>query len=194
MTRGKYAAKAANRLANLDNELLQQTIAERDALSMELDVARLKLQESERNLYSRALREGASLAAADIDEVNSKLISEQERFEEFRTMAADSLRDILIGIHDANPNAAILSVNFDQWFHKLVGGERAGRYVSEVMQKTAANHPDDADYWDNRKHRRLTSRKIKTRRARGDERYRKSDLIAKMQDSLTSDVESADDV
>jgi len=74
MTRGKYAAKAKNRLANLDNEILQEAIAERDSLRMELDVERLKVQEAERLLHSRSMRKAGEIAADEVSRLRAEIL------------------------------------------------------------------------------------------------------------------------
>lgn len=82
MTKGKYAAKAKNRLANLDNELLQDVIAERDALKMELDAERLKVQAAERLLHSRALRLASQMSSEEMATLKAELAESAKRFAE----------------------------------------------------------------------------------------------------------------
>lgn len=67
MTRGKYATKSANRMANLDNELLQQSRAEVAALKSR--VAELETQLTEER------RQRGSLIVAHADELSAKIIS-----------------------------------------------------------------------------------------------------------------------
>jgi len=197
MTKGKYTAKAANRMANLDNELLQQAVAERDALRAELDVERLKVQAAERNLHSRAIREAGSIARADVQVANSRADTAERKAESLAVLAAETIRDLLIGIGRQNPEASFLPRDLDVYFNKFVGSSRGGTYASEVLDKVGCGG------FSSREARRLTTKKvIGNRNADGREQtFRDRDLLSKFKgiaanagEEVMSDVEEADQV
>lgn len=106
MTKGKYAAKAKNRLANLDNEILQEVVAERDALKAELNKMTMDLNSVRRDINAQAMHKGAELAAADVNRISSELAeakefhaSELERiaFEAFKLIFPTEIRTKQIG-------------------------------------------------------------------------------------------------
>ncbi|MET8648501.1 hypothetical protein [Nocardia aurea] len=73
MTKGKYAAKAKNRLANLDNEILQEVVAERDSLKHDLDQTRQEIAELTRDVHSTVMRKAGELAAEELDRLRTQL-------------------------------------------------------------------------------------------------------------------------
>lgn len=95
MTRGKYAAKAANRLAQLDSELvadlrekLAEVTAERDAARAEVDLLTRK-----RDAEARVVAE--RLAAGAVREVAEKLEAEREARANDRQGYAEGVSRIL---------------------------------------------------------------------------------------------------
>jgi hypothetical protein len=62
MTRGKYGAKAANRLAQLDNDIINGLRAELAAIKNERDVARLELEQFQRDAHAEAQRIAADMS------------------------------------------------------------------------------------------------------------------------------------
>lgn len=75
--RGKQAAKARNRLANLDNEILQEVVADRDSLREELDAERLKVKDVERDLNGKAMRLAGEMSRADVERLTGELNAER---------------------------------------------------------------------------------------------------------------------
>lgn len=87
--KGKYAAKAANRLADLDNELLQQTIAERDSLKAECATLERRLSQLSRDTNAEAMRRAGEIAATEISRLNNLLLkSDSDRDAEVRRIAS----------------------------------------------------------------------------------------------------------
>ncbi|MET8648502.1 hypothetical protein [Nocardia aurea] len=79
MTRGKYAAKASNRLANLDNELLQRTIAERDALKAERDHLARQVHDLTRDSEALAMRRAGELAGVELTRLREEIAEENRQ-------------------------------------------------------------------------------------------------------------------
>lgn len=70
--KGKYAAQAKNRLANLDNELLQEVVAERDTVRSERDRLAQELKELQRDLHAKAMAEAGRMARAEIERLKAE--------------------------------------------------------------------------------------------------------------------------
>lgn len=75
--RGKQAAKAKNRLANLDNEILQEVLAERDALKVERRALEKQLADAARDLNGQVARRAGELAREDIERLTGELRDER---------------------------------------------------------------------------------------------------------------------
>lgn len=75
--RGKQAAKARNRLAALDNEIIAEVVAERDALKAERDALTVEVAILRRDTRSEALRIGADLAHDEVAHLQTRLADEQ---------------------------------------------------------------------------------------------------------------------
>ncbi|GAC1374252.1 MAG: hypothetical protein NVSMB4_01540 [Acidimicrobiales bacterium] len=74
--RGKHAAKAANRLAALDNEVIAELTAERDALKAELAETAARLRAAESETRTEAMRLGAVLARDEVADLKERLVEE----------------------------------------------------------------------------------------------------------------------
>jgi hypothetical protein len=77
MTRGKYGAKAANRLAQLDNDIINGLRAELAAIKNERDVARLELEQFQRDAHAEAQRIAADMSRDALREVADQLVTEK---------------------------------------------------------------------------------------------------------------------
>lgn len=127
MTKGKYAAKAKNRLANLDNEILQQVVAERDALRRERDELARRIEEGERSTNAIAMRKASDLAGEEIQRLTDELV-EAKAFHasELERLCLEVFR--LFDKHD--PHFADASAGDD--FAELFGmGAQIGRMITE---------------------------------------------------------------
>lgn len=188
MTKGKYAARAANRLANLDNELLQKVIKERDALASELDQERLKFQAAQRTLYSRVIKEAQSLAASDIAHANKRAEECRSELVQVKSDVAKWMRDTLMRVAMVcPPDSAIFPLNLMQQFESLVG-DQAGAYVAAILEvggEEGFNH---------RRNRRSSSKKSKAWRefdGRAAE-HRRERLLNKFKEHASKETEARD--
>lgn len=71
--KGKYATQAKNRLANLDNELLQEAINERDTARAERDRIAQEMNELRRDFQAKAMAEGGRLAHDEVARLQAEL-------------------------------------------------------------------------------------------------------------------------
>lgn len=95
MSKGKYAAKAANRAVALDNEViaqlradLEQARQQRDDLSRELDAVHRRMTGE----VNRRVTEGI---AADLAELNAQLDSERAAVESWKSELASEVVELL---------------------------------------------------------------------------------------------------
>lgn len=88
MTKGKYSARAANRLVQTDNELLRHKTAECESLKAELNRVEQELNTLRRQVHNEAMREGARLAAEDIARLDTELRSVTRNFADYRERVA----------------------------------------------------------------------------------------------------------
>jgi hypothetical protein len=99
MAKGKYAAKAANRNAQIDNELLDEAKSRIKDLEARLDTEKLARQSVERKIYSDAQRLAAEMAADSIEGMRQRVAEvEVEASEKLRT-AGEKIMDIF---HEIN--------------------------------------------------------------------------------------------
>lgn len=132
MTRGKYAAKAANRMAQLDNEIIADLRAKLAALTAERDEVRQEAARLRDKLASEVNRAAEHLSAARINEVAQELVAErQARKDDQAEYAREVFRVITQhgGRLPAAGHAALASV-FGQ-------SHRLGELVDETRRATA---------------------------------------------------------
>lgn len=91
MTKGKYAAKAANRLAELDNELLQQKCSEVLQLRATLDQVRKELADERRDRGSMVLKRAEELAADQVSMARNQLAVVEDSRKDTLLMIANYL-------------------------------------------------------------------------------------------------------
>lgn len=122
MTRGKYGARAANRIVQTDNELLKAKAAEVEVLKAELSAARAELN-AERVRTSREIHTVAEeKAAAQVAAVKAEAKAEVARLTEEMHTAADEITDI-----------------YRDFVRKIKEFSPDGRCFPASM----SNHPDD---------------------------------------------------
>lgn len=80
--KGKQAAKAKNRLANLDNEILQEIVTERDALKADRDGLKKQLADAKRDLHAQVKRMAGELAGAEMARIRTELAEARIAFAE----------------------------------------------------------------------------------------------------------------
>jgi len=91
MAKGKYAAKAANRLAELDNELLQQKCKEVTALTTELQNVRRELETERRDRSQLVLQRSDELSAKVLEQQREKAAVAAAEHKEVLRLVADYL-------------------------------------------------------------------------------------------------------
>lgn len=137
MTRGKYAAKAANRMANLDNELLQQAIEDRNQAREERDAVLLELRALKRDMQGVAMREASRLAESEIRRLNDELREMQIRHiadneEKFRKI----VRTLKRGRLELPEVAEILG--YGSMLGEVVADELGGMGAREYRRRTVS--------------------------------------------------------
>lgn len=88
MAKGKYAARAANRLVQTDNDLLREKAAQCERLACERDRLQHEINRLRKQMHSEAMHHGAELAADDMRRVQGERDSLAAEFEQYRERAA----------------------------------------------------------------------------------------------------------
>jgi predicted RNase H-like nuclease (RuvC/YqgF family) len=178
--KGKYAAKAANRAASVDNDVivelreqLAQVRGENRRLSNELSTLN-------RSTMSAAMREAKRLADDEIERLNSELAEERTRAQEHLRALAFDLLD-LYHEHGCTTGEDGNSEEFNLEFARLFGlSDRYDELYDYIGELTGRNRDDGGHTAGgiqmNRFERRMTSTAKKVRRVNSmtrDMRYGK---------------------
>lgn len=158
MARGKYSAKAANRLARLDNDLLQEKLAEIDSLKRQLAIS-----DAARN-SERAERDAIITSRADalsqrlVASARADALRVQEETETEKRALADWLVAYFNDIQKRNPDVRVIPLDIAERIAALVGAADTGEYVARIagMQtsrkhRRRSSHDITADAVDNRR-------------------------------------------
>lgn len=94
MPKGKYAAKSANRLADLDNQLLQEKIAEIFTLRKQLDQLAAELAAERKERGAIVLKRSQELAEQRVLEARRGLAEVESARKDVLMMIADYLVDM----------------------------------------------------------------------------------------------------
>ncbi len=90
MTRGKYAARAANREARLDNELIAEKVNQVAALKATIAGLETTLARERKDRGAEVIRRTDDLAAAEIAKARQQAARDEEkRLSQMRTAAAN---------------------------------------------------------------------------------------------------------
>jgi hypothetical protein len=81
MTRGKYAARAANRLAELDNQLVRDKITEVEQLTSRVTELEAQLQAEKRDRESITLQRAEQLAAEHVQDARQETQALRENYQ-----------------------------------------------------------------------------------------------------------------
>lgn len=102
MAKGKYAARAANRLVQTDNELLKEKIAECIQLKSDLKEAQRELEVLQTSLSSEIIRRSDELSYARIREIETacteKVVAAENKWFANGRQAASRLWDYFVGL------------------------------------------------------------------------------------------------
>lgn len=158
MTKGKYAARAANRMTNLDNDLLQQERAKNAELEREIADLKQQLQVAlapvQADIQQRAdalAAEKVAVAHEQVRQVTTETTAAKERIAEW-------LVQFLHHLCEKYPDTKVIPGDFTEVITVLVGNERAGEYTDRILQPAA-------NWISNRRTRRLTGEKLRENRA-----------------------------
>jgi hypothetical protein len=139
MTRGKYAAKAANRLAQLDNELLQEKIVEVADLKDQLAAARQQLVEEHTARDRLVLHRADELSQELLDRAHAEAKSAQDELEDVRHYVAEWVSNYVATLGRANPDMKLFEIDtttgelgVNEFLHSLVG-QNIGVYMKDMM-------------------------------------------------------------
>lgn len=155
MTRGKCAAKAANRLAAFDNKLLVQKQEEVAALKDRMAELESQLQAEKRDRGAVILAEAQKLseqqvaaAKAEVEEVIQSTAAAKYRVAEW---LADYFNDLQgIFLEETGKQLPVVPPNIVDVIEGLVGNDGVGEIMSRFIPG-----------WNSRAHRRLTRDKIR---------------------------------
>jgi hypothetical protein len=149
MTRGKYAAQAANRLAALDNTLLRDKCAQAEALTARVAELETELQAERRNRSARITSRADELSRQAIARAEANVASVREECAQTKHTLANWIAHYLADITRLNPDVEVFSSDVVDIFAQLVGAEHVGEYLAIAFGETKAKFA-------NRKHRRLS--------------------------------------
>lgn len=171
MTKGKYAAKAQNRIVNLDNELLQQAQTRISELEAELDRERLATQEAQRLTAAFALRMSkdavavANRNAADkVAEAKSDRDAWGIKLAECYTSTFEGVRKELVRQGINIDGLEIIPRNLVDVLDEITGN-RSGDYIPRILEGYVANNRA-ARRWNGSK-----SKSVNPERGGEDEKY-----------------------
>lgn len=167
MAKGKYAARAANRLAQLDNELAGDLKAKLAAAEAERDRLACALEAERRHAASEIGRRVTERTAVERDELVAKAEALAAELKVWKSEVADELLDFLgwwsDGLIEQYGTEKILPVdimlgdrNGPGLLHllELLDSEGAGERLSQYFEQ----HTDDKIGWDRRARRRSARR------------------------------------
>ncbi|SLD50605.1 Uncharacterised protein [Mycobacteroides abscessus subsp. bolletii] len=132
MSRGKYGAKAANRLAELDSEIVR-------GLRSEIDGLKRRNAELEAVLADQAVRTGSEVIAR-ADELAAELVKQahaaadqvRQSCEQRLRETADWLLQYTVAIEKANPEVKVVPEDIDKVLARLIGPANVGRYLAKM--------------------------------------------------------------
>lgn len=144
MAKGKYAARAANRLAEIDSILVSELREKVDRLTAERDGACAALEAERRDRGAEAQRIGGELAAEAVRELQTALADSRQQREQDRLKFSEQVFDLLHELGVALPT-------LDEWLRlaQIFGRNDLGVLLARV-------HPDN-----NRHSRRSSVAKIR---------------------------------
>ncbi|MDP9443598.1 MAG: hypothetical protein M3P83_04300 [Actinomycetota bacterium] len=114
MTRGKYAVKAANRMAELESEIIAELRDNLAAVTAERDAARRELFNLRVNLGTEVRLRAAELAATELQELRDLLNDERRRRESERGQLCEEVFAHLRHARMSLETATAIAVAFGQ--------------------------------------------------------------------------------
>jgi hypothetical protein len=177
--KGKYAARAANREAARDNEIIVQKMAEIDRLTRELADARRALADERRDREAIILTRADELSRKAIDQARQETAEETAAHRETRHWVAGWLTNYLDKLAELNPEINVFvedeEINLHHFLTALVGAGHVGDYTQRWLAEALGEHITT------RRFRRVANKVMDERR--GDSRIgqvTKDALVAKL--------------
>jgi hypothetical protein len=137
MTRGRYAARAANRLAALDNDLLRDKAVEVEHLTARIADLEAELAAEKRDRDALILARAGELSAQQIAAAHTELHQLKTAHQEFNRETATWFAKYINGLIQENPDGHIFpmpdgDLDYEVMLHRLVGQE-IGEYVALIL-------------------------------------------------------------
>jgi hypothetical protein len=132
MTRGKYGARAANRLVRTDNELLQDRLAEIADLKRQVADrdALIRREQVERDTY--IIARGNELSRQLVASATADATKAQEQCDAVKEELAEWLVGHINDLAEANPGVRCVPRDVYKIFARLVGNARVGGYLARI--------------------------------------------------------------
>ncbi|MFC9765243.1 hypothetical protein [Rhodococcus jostii] len=180
MTKGKYAAKAKNRLANLDNEILQEKLAEITGLHSTITGLEQALDAERRDRGRLVIERADELSRSMLEEVRAQAQRQRDADYVARREVAAELAAYFSLLDNYPP------LFFNEILPRLLRPEDRNRFVDEIL--TTAEHPSTRNA---RRHGADNIRRMTATAIKGDVKdgLLKTLIVDKM--SAGSDVEES---
>lgn len=164
MAKGKYAAKALNRAAAIDNDVIVELRHKLAAADDEIKALTEKLNEAGRQIHSHAMSEAGRIAQDEIRSLHDELQEQDQKHRAHLEALAFDLLD-LYAEHDCAVGENFDAKTFNTEFAELFGlSDRTG----EILDYVESFNRRERQRNSNRRSRRATStaRKIRSQVAR----------------------------
>ncbi|QZT61293.1 hypothetical protein [Mycolicibacterium austroafricanum] len=158
MAKGKYSAKAANRLAQTDNELLIAERAKVTQLQKQLRELESALEKERRDRAAVIEERAHELSSVTVERIRQESAEAEEKRVAFNNYVAQWLVDYFKRMEEEHPDIGVVPLSSIDLIAELVGNEQVGEYTSDLLKQSNPT-------WSNRHHRRLTGKKIRRNQA-----------------------------
>lgn len=101
MAKGKYAARAANRAAALDNDVIVDLRSQLREIEAERDEARRELAVTRSSMSSEILRQVAERTTHEREEIHNTLLAEREAYKREKAAAAEEVALVVVEMLNA---------------------------------------------------------------------------------------------
>jgi hypothetical protein len=158
MTKGKYAARAANREARLDNELIAEKVEQIAALEAQVQTLERQLADERRERGVLVIHRADDLSGEQVRAANEKIAELRRAQAERDHEMADQFAEIFaVFMATGGPEVQIPMVQIEHLFVRLVGQEAYGAYEARLREALQV----DSKAGTVRGHRRMTLQKRK---------------------------------
>ncbi|SLI18312.1 Uncharacterised protein [Mycobacteroides abscessus subsp. massiliense] len=154
MSRGKYGAKAANRLAQLDSEIVRGLRSEIDGVKCRNAELEAALAENAARFGGDVIKRADSLAAELIEQARADTEQARRDCDQRLREVADWLVLYFAEAYRVNPDAKVVPDDIDKVLARLVGSANVGQYLAQMPA-----------FGSNRRHRRASAKVINGNRS-----------------------------